>query len=79
MLATAVDTNALWQAILAAFVAGVGTTLLFSLAILGAARSAEANREGRSLEAAAFATLGVLGLLATAAAIVAGVVVMAAK
>ena len=30
MLATVVDTSALWQTILAAFVAGVGTTLVFT-------------------------------------------------
>jgi len=79
MLATVVDTNALWQTVLAAFVAGVGTTLVFSLAILGAVRFADASREGRSLEAAIFATLGVLGLVATAAAIIFGVIVMTTK
>ena len=55
MLATIVDTSALWQTIVAAFVAGVGTTLVFSLAILGVARLAEANRQGRSFQSAAFA------------------------
>ena len=67
MLATIVDTSALWQTIVAAFVAGVGTTLVFSLAILGVARLAEANRQGRSVQSAAFAALALLGLLATAA------------
>jgi hypothetical protein len=76
MLATIVDTSALWQTIVAAFVAGVGTTLVFSLAILGVARFAEANRQGRSVQSAVFAGLAVLGLLATAAAIVFGVIVM---
>ena len=47
MIATIVDTTALWQTVVAAFVAGVGTTFVFSLAILGAARFAEASREGR--------------------------------
>jgi len=79
MLATVVDTSALWQTILAAFVAGVGTTLVFSLAIFGAVRFADASREGRSLEALIFATLAVLGLFATAAAIVSGVIVMTTK
>ena len=79
MLATIVDTSALWQTIAAAFVAGVGTTLVFSLAILGVARFAEANRQGRPVQSAIFAGLGVLGLLATAAAIVFGVIVMTAK
>jgi hypothetical protein len=78
-LATVVDTEALWQTIVAAFVAGVGTTLVFSIAILGAARFVEANREGRSFEAALFAALGFLGLAATVAAIVVGVIVMTTK
>jgi hypothetical protein len=79
MLATIVDTSALWQTIVAAFVAGVGTTLVFSLAILGVARLAEANRQGRSVQSAVFAALALLGLLATAAAIVFGVIVMTTK
>jgi hypothetical protein len=79
MLATIVDTSALWQTIVAAFVAGVGMTLVFSLAILGVARFAEANRQGRSVHSAVFAALALLGLLATAAAIVFGVIVMTTK
>jgi hypothetical protein len=79
MLATIVDTSALWQTIAAAFVAGVGTTLVFSLAILGVARFSQANREGRPVQSAAFAGLALLGFLATAAAIVFGVIVMTTK
>ena len=79
LLATIVDTSALWQTIVAAFVAGVGTTLVFSLAILGSVRFSDASREGRSLEAAIFGTLAVLGLLATVAAIVIGAIVMTTK
>jgi hypothetical protein len=79
MLATVVDTKALWETVVAAFIAGVGTTFVFSLAILGIARFAELNREGRALESALFAGLAVLGLVATAAAVVFGVIVMTAK
>lgn len=79
MIATIVDTEALWQTIAAAFIAGVGTTIVFSLAILGAARFAEANREGHRVAAAAFGTLMIFGLLATAAAITFGVIVMTTK
>ena len=78
-LATVVDTKALWQTVVASLVAGVGTTFVFSLAILGAARFAEATRNGRSGEAAVFAVLAIVGLLATAAAVVAGVIVMTTK
>jgi hypothetical protein len=79
MIATVVDTKALWETIVAAFVAGVGTTFVFSLAILGIARFAELSREGRAVEALLAGALAVLGLLATGAAIVIGVIVMSAK
>lgn len=79
MIATVVDTKALWETIVAAFIAGVGTTFVFSLAILGVARFSEASRDGRSVEAAAFGALAVIGLLATGTAVVAGVIVMTTK
>ena len=79
MIATIVDTTALWQTVVAAFCAGVGTTIVFSLAILGAARFSEANREGHRLQATMFGALTLVGLLATAAAITAAVIVMTTK
>ena len=79
VLSTIVDTSALWQTILASAVAGIGSVAVFSLAILGAAQFAEANRDGRGAAAAAFALLAVVGLLATLAVIVVGVIVMSAK
>jgi hypothetical protein len=79
MLATIVDTDALWQTVLGAAVAGIGTILVFSLAILGIARFAEANREGRGAEATVFGTLAIAGLVLTAAAVVVGVIVMTSK
>jgi hypothetical protein len=79
MLATIVDTHALWQTVVGAAAAGIGTTFVFSLGILGAARFSELNREGRTVEASVFAVLAFLGLLATAAAVVIGVIVMTSK
>ena len=76
LIATIVDTQALLETCIAALVAGVGVAFTFSLAILGATGFAEASRDGRSGSAAAFATLAVLGFLATTAAIVAGIIVM---
>jgi len=78
-LATVIDTTALWQTVVFAFVAGVGTTIAFSFSILGFTRFAEANRNERGGQAAVFAGLALLGLLATAAAIAFGVVVMTGK
>ena len=79
MIGTVVDVDALWQTAASALVAGVGTTLIFSVAILGFARSADATRDGRSVEAFVFGALAALGLLATAGAIVLAVVVMTTK
>jgi hypothetical protein len=79
MIATIVDTNALWQTIAGAFVAGVGTTIVFSLAILGAARFSEASRDGHRLHATVYGALMTIGLLATVGAVVVGVIVMTSK
>lgn len=79
VLATIVDTKALAETIGAALIAGVGVALTFSLAILGAARFAEASREGERLHAFAFAALGVTGLVASLAAIAFGIIVMASS
>jgi hypothetical protein len=79
MVATIVDTTALWQTVVFALVAGVGTTVIFSIAILGVARFSEANREGRGIQAFAFGALALLGLVATVAACVFGVIVMTTK
>jgi hypothetical protein len=79
VIATIVDTKALWETVAAAFVAGVGTTIVFSLAILGTTRFTEATRDGQRFQAGIFGALGILGLLATIAAVVAAVIVMTSK
>jgi hypothetical protein len=79
MIATIVDTDALWQTIVGAFIAGIGTTIMFSVAVLGATRFVEASREGRGLQAALFGGLAVAGLLAVAGAVVVAIIVMTTK
>jgi hypothetical protein len=79
MLATIVDTQALLKTVVAAFIAGVGVTLIFSLAILGASRFADMNRDGRPAAALAFGALGVVALLAALAAVTVGIIVMTRK
>ena len=79
MLATIVDTQALLKTVAVAAVAGIGVTLVFSLAILGATRFAELNRDGRPAAAVAFGALGLLGLAAAAATVVIGIIVMGSK
>ena len=79
MPATIVDTEALLKTIGAAFAAGVGVTLVFSLAILGAARFAELSRDGRPLAAASFGALAVVALAAAAVTVTIGIIVMTEK
>jgi hypothetical protein len=79
MIATIVDTKALWETVVASFAAGVGTTIVASIGILGAAKFAEANRAGRGTHAMLFGMLAVLAAIATAAAVVVAVIVMANK
>jgi hypothetical protein len=79
MIATIVDTQALLDSVIAAVIAGVGTTVIFSFAILGAVRFGDANRDGRALHAAFFGVLAVFGVIATIGAAVFAVIVMTSK
>jgi len=79
MLATVVETKELLQTVLFASVAGVGVTLVFSLAIWGATRFADLSRDQRPLAAAAAGALSVLALLSCVAAAVIGIIVMTQK
>ena len=79
VLATVVDTGTLLRTVAASFVAGVGVTLIFSLAILGAARFAELSRDGRPAAAVSFGVLAVVALAAAAAAVTIGIIVMSSK
>jgi hypothetical protein len=76
MIASIVDTDALLTVIWASLAAGVGVTAAFGFAILGGVRAVELGRSGRVGEAAIFAVIGMLGVAATFAAIVFGIVVM---
>jgi hypothetical protein len=76
MIATIVEGEALLETVIASVVAGVGVTVVFSIAIWGAARFADLNREERPLAAGAAALVGGVALLATIAAVVVGILVM---
>jgi hypothetical protein len=78
-MAVIVQTKELAQTVVASLVAGVGVTLVFSIAIWGAARFVDLNRSQRPLAAGAAATLGVLALAVTLATVVVGIVVMTSK
>jgi hypothetical protein len=79
MIATLVEGKELLQTVVASVVAGVGITVVFSVAIWGAARFADLNREERPLAAGAAAAAAALALLATAGSVVLGIVVMTSK
>lgn len=79
MLATIVDTQALLKTIAAAFITGVGVTLIFSLAILGASRFVDMTRDGRPAAAIAFGAVGVAALLAAGTAVTIAIIVMTQK
>jgi hypothetical protein len=76
MIASIVDTDALLTVIWASMAAGIGVTVAFGFAILGGVRAIELGRTGRVGEAAIFAVIGMLGVAATFAAIVFGIIVL---
>lgn len=78
-LAQIVETKEMVQTVVFAFVAGVGVTLIYSVAIWGAARFVDLSQEDRPVAAVAAAVVSGLALLAVVAAVVIGVLVMTSK
>lgn len=78
-MAVIVQTKELLQTIAASLIAGVGVTLVFSVAIWGSARFADLSRNERPLAAGAAAALAALAALLTLASVVYGIVVMSHK
>lgn len=79
MIATIVDTTALLKLLYSSVLAGVGVTVVFSLAILGATRSSDMRRAGRSGAAGAFAALAALALVLSTAVVAYGLILVAHK
>lgn len=75
-MAVIVETSDLLLTVAASAIAGVGVTVVFSVAIWGAARFVDLSRGDRPAAAAAAAAVGVAGLVATLGAVVVGLVVM---
>ena len=78
-IAEVVEWDLVLQVIWASLAAGVAVTIAVSFAILGATRAADARRDGDTLDTIIFSALFVLGLVACAAAVVLGIVVMTSK
>jgi formate/nitrite transporter FocA (FNT family) len=74
-----IDTAALLKLLYSSLLAGVSVAVVFSLAILGATRSSDMRRDGRSLAAGAYAALSIVSLVLAAAIVVYGLVLMARK
>ena len=79
VLAEIVETKELVETVVFAFVAGVGVTAIFSVAIWGVARFVDLSQEERPRGRRGRGRGGGLALLAVLAAIVIGVVVMTGK
>jgi hypothetical protein len=78
-MAVVVETKELLETVVASVVAGVGITVIFSVAIWGIARFADLSRNERPLAAGAAATLAALAGLGTLAAVAFGIVIMSSK
>jgi hypothetical protein len=74
-----VDWGALGQVVLYAFLAGVGVPAIYALAVLGAGRSGDARRAGRSGLALTYVLLALVGGAACVAAVAYGIYLMTQK
>lgn len=78
-MAVVVETKELLETVVASTIAGVGMTVVFSIAIWGVARFADLSRNERPLAAGAAATLAGLALAVTLAGLAFGIVIMTRK
>jgi hypothetical protein len=79
VIASIVETRDLLETVAASVVAGVGVTIVFSIAVFGATRFADFSRDERPLAAAAAALMAAAALAACIAAAVVGIIVMTNK
>jgi hypothetical protein len=79
MVATIVETRDLLETIAASLIAGVGVTLVFSIAVYGATRFADLSRDERPMAATVAIVTAVVAFLVCIAAVVIGIVVMTNK
>ena len=79
MTATIVDWHAIWQTVWTAAAAGIGVTLVFSLAVVGVTRSSDRRRRDDATGAALFGLLALVALGATLAAVAYAITLIATK
>jgi hypothetical protein len=68
-----IDTTGLGEVILYALVAGVGVTVVFTLAVYGATRSTDMRRAGHNAVATIYGVIAILGAAATLGAVAYGI------
>ena len=79
MLVLAVQASELLEVAWVSLVAGVTTTALFAIVVLGGARSGEARRAGRDSTANVYAGLATLAFAAFVVLVAVGVQIMLSK
>jgi hypothetical protein len=79
IVAKVIDTHAAWQAIWTAAVAGVGISIVFSLAVLGATRSTDLRRDDRDGQAMVYGVLALVAFAATIGAVVYAITLITTK
>ena len=79
MTAAAINSGALLKMLYSSLLAAVSVAAIFSLAILGAARSSEMRRARRNGAATGYAALAGVGLILTTAIVVYGLILVAHK
>ena len=79
MSVAAIEFSKLFEVVWVSLLAGIGVTLVYSLVILGAARSSEARRDGRGSAALGFGVLAGLAFLLFGLGVVYGVQIILNK
>jgi cation transporter-like permease len=79
LLAKILETKDLLQTVAASVIAGLGVTIVFSVAVYGATRFADLSRDERPIAATAAIVTALLAFAACVAGVVFGIVVMTSK
>jgi hypothetical protein len=78
-IATVIEFDALWQTIWTAALAGIGVTIIYSVAVLGFTRTLDLRREDRPVASFGYFLLALLGGAGMIGAMVYGIVLITQK
>jgi lysylphosphatidylglycerol synthetase-like protein (DUF2156 family) len=79
MLATILETKELLETVAVSVVAGIGVTIIFSIAVYGATRYADLSRDQRPIAATAAIVTAAFAFAVCIAVVVVGIIVMVHK